>query len=334
MLDTTHRRWSSAVLTVAAGLALAGCSGAEPSTATRVDTAFELPGERVYPEGIAVDERTGAFYIGSFADGTVYRATSGADRAEVFLAAGTDGRHTANGVRVDPAGRLWVIDSTAGVSVYDIDSRRLLARFDVAGSGDRFVNDIALGADGTAYLTDSRRHRVYRITPGDLTRAMDGDGHGLLDSSFDLASALEPHDPAAYTLNGIVADPGGGYLLTVDSTGGDLYRIDLTPNSTSPITKVVLNGGELTLGDGLELRDGTLWAAHNTGDTVTRWTLSADGSTATRTAEYHDQTLDTPTTLVHDSERTLVVASQFDKGGPLGPGAPTPPFRVLALTGI
>jgi Cu-Zn family superoxide dismutase len=157
--------------------------------------------------------------------------------------------------------------------------------------------------------------------------------HGELSPAFDLASVLEPHGPDAYTLNGIVADPAGAYLLTADSTGGDLYRVALLPDPT-PIRRVDLVGGELTLGDGLDLDGTTLRAAHNTDDIVSTWTLSGNGHTATRTAEYHDDTLGAPTTLVHDGDRVLVVASQFDKGGPLGPGTPAIPFRVLAVTGL
>ncbi|MGW5387701.1 SMP-30/gluconolactonase/LRE family protein [Nocardia sp. NPDC003963] len=328
-----HRHWTTAALAAAVAIVLAGCGTADPAPATRVDTAFELPGERVYPEGIALDERGGDFFIGSYADGTVYRAATGTGRAEVFLPAGTDGRRTANGLRADPAGRLWVIDSTAGVAVYEISSRRLLARFDVTGAGERFVNDIALGPDGSAYLTDSRRHLVYRVTPAELARAVSGDGHSGLNPYLDLADALEPHDPAAYTLNGIVADPSGAYLLTVDSTGGDLYRIDLTRNPATA-QRVTLTGGDLTLADGLDLHGDTLRAAHNTADTLSSWTLSENGRTATRTAEYHDDALTTPTTLIHTTDRTLVVASQFDSGGPLGPGTPTTPFRVLSISGI
>lgn len=329
-----RRRWTTAVLAAAAGLVLAACGDtADPTPTTRIETAFELPGDRVYPEGIALDERVGDLYIGSYADGTVYRAAVDAGHAEVFLPGGTDGRRTANGLRVDPAGRLWVIDSTAGVAVYDIGTRRLLARLDVTGAGERFVNDIALGPDGSAYLTDSRRHLIYRVTPAEVTRAVAGDGHGDLHPYAELASALEPHAPTAYTLNGIVADPAGAFLLTVDSTGGDLYRIDLGPNPDR-VHRIELSGGDLALADGLDLHGDTLRAAHNTGDTLSSWKLSEGGHTAARTAEYHDETLATPTTLIQHGDHTLVVASQFDSGGPLGPGTPRTPFRVLSVTGI
>ncbi|MEJ8642646.1 hypothetical protein WKI68_17065 [Streptomyces sp. MS1.HAVA.3] len=50
----------------------------------------------------------------------------------MFLPSGTDGRRTANGLRVDPLGRLWVTDSTTGVAVYDTATGARLAHFEVA----------------------------------------------------------------------------------------------------------------------------------------------------------------------------------------------------------
>ncbi|WP_306362108.1 hypothetical protein [Nocardia sp. CC227C] len=68
-------------------------------------------------------------------------------------------------MKVDDRGRLWVTDSTAGVAAYDIATRALVASFDVPGGAPRFVNDLDSAPDGTAYLTDSIRSVVYRVTP-------------------------------------------------------------------------------------------------------------------------------------------------------------------------
>lgn len=165
-------------------------------TCARVSTAYDLPGARVYPEGIAADPRTGDIYVGSYATGAVYKATPGHRTAQVFLPPGTDGRTTANGLKVDRAGRLWVIDSTAGVAVYDLHDRKLIARFDVTGSAKSFVNDLAIASDGSAYLTDSYRGVLYRVTPRQLARAAAHGGRAELTTAYDLAGAL-PNAPAA-----------------------------------------------------------------------------------------------------------------------------------------
>ncbi|MFB8282386.1 SMP-30/gluconolactonase/LRE family protein [Nocardia colli] len=309
---------------------------AQPAPAAqsvRISTAYDLPGDGVYPEGIAADPRTGDTYVGSYATGAVYRATPGTKQAEVFLPAGADGRKTANGLRVDPAGRLWVTDSTAGVAVYDIATRALIARFEVPGPAARFVNDITITPDGTAYLTDSSRNIVYRVTAAQVADAAAHGGRAELTTAFDLAPVVAPHAADAFTLNGIVADAAGRYLLVVDMNAGELFRIALTPNATDPIRKVNLNGGNLIHGDGLELRDNTLWVVQNTDNAIARWSIGDDGTTATMDQRITDESLGLPTTSVHSNNQNLVVASQFDKGGPMGPGTPKP-FTIVAVEGI
>ncbi|KUN08668.1 superoxide dismutase [Streptomyces yokosukanensis] len=303
--------------------------GASAVTGPRVRTAFTLPDDRAYPEGIALDPRTGDAYVGSFTTGAVYRAAAGSRAAEVFLAAGTDGRTTANGLKADRAGRLWVIDHTAGIDVYDLRDRSLLARFEAPQGDQHFLNDLAITADGTAYVTDSVRPLIYRITPADLARAHGG--RAPLTAHVDLGRAVPPHGPDAYTLNGIVADPTGHRLFVVDMTGGGLYRVDAADGS---VRQVTLHGGDLVHGDGLELSHRTLWAAHNTSNTLTRWHLSPDGTEAHLSRTLTDPALQIPTTLAHTPHGLLVVRSQFDKGGPMGQGTPTTPFTVARVTGM
>ncbi|MFI0451328.1 SMP-30/gluconolactonase/LRE family protein [Actinomadura sp. 6N118] len=321
------RRFIALAVTALIAASLPAAPAAQAASRVRISTAYELPGTKVYPEGIATDPRSGSLYAGSYADGTIYRTAPGRRVAEVFLPAGADGRHTANGLKVDRAGRLWVTDSTAGVTVYDTRSRRLLARFDVPGTGARFVNDVAISPDGSAYLTDSIRAVVYRVTPRQVARG----GRATLTPHFDLNGALEPHAPDAFTLNGIVGDQRGRYLLTVDMTGGDLYRLDTVSGA---IRKVSLSGGDMFHADGMEIQHGRLWVVQNTANAVSRWRLNADGSAARLERRVADKALQFPTTLVRRHGVLYVVRSQFDKGGPLGPGVPEVPFTIAAVRGV
>lgn len=335
----------ASLLTVAIALTLGAAPAARATQATaqttraatqaqaqapdgRISTAFTLPGAKVFPEGIAADPRTGTVYVGSYTDGTIYRARSGGRTAEVFLPSGTDGRHTANGLRVDGHGRLWVTDSTAGVSVYDTRSGARLAHFEIPGSDPRFLNDLAVTPDGTAYLTDSVRAVVYRVTPDQLAA-----GSGPLLPAYDLSGMLTPSPAGSFTLNGIAADPAGRYLLTVDMTAGELYRID---PRTGAVSRVALTGGDLKTADGLDLAPGgVLRAAQNTRNALSRWQLSADGTRARLVRTITDPSLQIPTTLAQLPGRTLVVRSQFDKdGGPMpSTGAPTA-FTVASVRGL
>ncbi|MFD5621920.1 SMP-30/gluconolactonase/LRE family protein [Streptomyces yangpuensis] len=313
----------------AAGPAPATPRAAGPSGDPRISTAFSLPGAKVYPEGIAADPRSHTVYVGSYADGTVYRARPGRSEAEVFLPSGTDGRRTANGLRVDAHGRLWVTDSTTGVAVYDTATGTRLAHFEVAAEASaRFVNDLTITPDGTAYLTDSIRGVIYRVTPRQLAA-----GSGVLTEAHDLTPALRPRPAGGFSLNGITSDRSGRYLLTVDMPTGDLYRVDLR---TGAVRRVTLTGGDMKAADGLDLApDGTLRVAHNTTNTLTRWQLGADGTCARLTRTITDPSLQIPTTLARVPGRTLVVRSQFDKGGPMNPGSGTPTtFTVASVRGL
>ncbi len=337
ILTTTLAPAVTAASATAMAMAVTLTLGAAPAQAhapagdARISTAFALPGGKVYPEGIAADPRTHTVYVGSYADGTVYRARPGRPEAEVFLPAGTDGRHTANGLRVDALGRLWVTDSTTGVAVYDTTSGSRLAHFEVArgaGAPAHFVNDLTLTPDGTAYLTDSVRGVIYRVSPEQLAA-----GSGTLTEAYDLSAALRPRPAGGFSLNGIVADRAGRYLLAVDMPEGDLYRVDLR---TGAVRRVDLGGDDLKAADGLDLSpDGTLRVAHNATNTLTRWHVCADGTRARLTRTITDPSLQIPTTLAHTPGRTLVVRSQFDKGGPMSPGSGTPTtFTVAAVRGL
>ena len=47
--------------------------------------AFALPDGGGFPEGVAYDEATGDFYVGSTVDGTIYRGNVRTGTVEVFL---------------------------------------------------------------------------------------------------------------------------------------------------------------------------------------------------------------------------------------------------------
>ncbi|MFG2493549.1 SMP-30/gluconolactonase/LRE family protein [Streptomyces caniferus] len=339
----TRRALASAALALTAVALPAAAASARPADVSpaahaaarrephaRVCTAFDLPGDRIYPEGIAADPRTGEIYVGSYETGAVYKATPGHRAARIFLPSGTDGRTTANGLKVDRAGRLWVTDSTAGVAVYDLHDRKLIARFDVPGRVKPFVNDLAIAPDGSAYVTDSNRGVLYRVTPGQLARAAAHGGRAELTTAYDLTHVLPSIPAGSPGLNGIVVDPSGRYLLTVNTTAGTLYRVDL---ASGAVRHVTLRGGGVLHGDGLDMRGNTLWVVHNTTNAISRWKVGDDGRSARRGRSITDPSLQVPTTMVHSGGRLFVVRSQFDKGGPMGPGTPQP-FTVAEVDGI
>src|SRR5688572_17332202 len=75
---------------------------------------YILPGETVFPEGVAFDQRTGFFYVSSTTDGTIFRGELSEEMTSVFLPGGQDGRTTAVGLKVDDQGRLFIAGGGTG----------------------------------------------------------------------------------------------------------------------------------------------------------------------------------------------------------------------------
>jgi DNA-binding beta-propeller fold protein YncE len=275
----------------------------------------------VYPEGIAADNESGAFYVSSFSDGSIFRGDVTEEDVKPFLAGGQDGRTQAIGLKLDDEGRLYIAGGFTGkVFIYDTASKELVSSFDAPNAG--FLNDLAINPQtGDTYITDSFVPTLWRISGGQLKP--------WLDLS---------HTPIRYregfNLNGIVSTPDGRYLLTVQSNTGKLYRID---TQTEQVTPVDLGGAKLTNGDGLVLTGNTLYVIRNQGF-ITKISLGnnfksgevvEDNITVPSPTDEVDG--DFPTTGALVSGRLLVVNSQFDEGGPAGGAGPERPFTVSAM---
>jgi hypothetical protein len=103
-----------------------GTNGGGETTETAASVGrYVLPGEAVYPEGIAYDPKTGDFYVGSTTDGTIFKQNAGLDEgeAEVLLEPGGDGRDTAVGTKVDDRQRLFIAGGDTGPSWSTMSSR-------------------------------------------------------------------------------------------------------------------------------------------------------------------------------------------------------------------
>ncbi|HET8770822.1 MAG TPA: hypothetical protein VFM71_07560 [Gemmatimonadaceae bacterium] len=70
---------------------------------------------------------------------------------------------------------LWAADAE-GVHGFDRTTGAHLVFHDFTSLEPSFLNDIALGADGALYVTDTGRGRIYRIANGEVTVAIEGGG--------------------------------------------------------------------------------------------------------------------------------------------------------------
>ena len=298
---------------VTSAVLIASCSGADEPA------ALTLPGEAVFPEGVAVDEQTGAVYAGSARDGAVYRATSTSAPFEPFLPPGGDGRTEATGVKVGPGRRLFVAGRRTGhVFAYDLASGRLIARRTAPGTGRTLVNDLTF-TGGAGYVTDSYRPLVYRLPVDGETGEI-----GELEPWLDLRGTLVPSG-SGFGLNGISASDDGRHLLSVHFDTGRLFRIDVR---TREVREVDLGGDLLRTGDGLLLEGRTLLAVREQPGDVVPVRLSPDLLSGELGQPFGgDAGLRLPTTLAHLDGTVLVVESQLDRE----PDQVQLPFRVVPL---
>ncbi|MBY4382528.1 superoxide dismutase [Rhodococcus sp. 05-2256-B2] len=285
---------------------------------------YNLPGTGVFPEGITAADDT--FYVTSTSDGAVFRGTVGSPDVSVFLPGGADGRTGAAGIDVtdddDRPDYLVIAGGATGkVWVYDANSGDLVATFtNGLGTDATFLNDVAIADNGDAFVTDSRSPALYRI-PFDQIVAGTQDAPMETFVNFDGSPFVYGE---GFNANGIVENDDESALIVVQSSTGNLYRIDKT---SKEVTQVDLGGATLMNGDGMEMDDDTLYVVRNRDGLISKVDLNDDGRRGSVTGEITDPSFAYPTTVAAVDDRLLVVNSQFDKRG----GEPVEPFTVSSV---
>jgi hypothetical protein len=248
-------------------------------------TAFELDDRSLVPEGIAYDAPSRTFFIGSMQRKVLQISEMGV--VSGFAGADLD---AVLGLAVDAPRRILYVVSTSALTTegqkrrrnaviaFDIDSRRLLHRYDVPAAQQ--LNDVAVAMGGRVFASDSASGAVYEIAvkgPGPTREVLPA---GRLGGS-----------------NGLAASPSGAKLYVAHSTG--LAIIDL---ASGAMKRVANNTREnVSAIDGLYQWQGQLIGVQNvtTPGRVILVTLSPDGETIQRVTtmlSHHHNALAEPTT--------------------------------------
>jgi outer membrane protein assembly factor BamB len=273
----------------------------------------------IFPEGVAV--RGDTFFVGSTTDGTIYRGDVREPTATPFLLAGNaEGRTSAVGMKVDGRTLLVAGGATGQVFAYDIRSGELTGHWSVADPTDAanptFLNDLAVDRRGNVYVTDSNRPVLYRIDARDRRT----DGVQPLPTFVDFTGTALQYQPG-FNVNGLVVSPDDRYVVVAQTNTGMLFRVGVRDRSVTPVDL----GGQLVHGDGLLLRNRTLYAVDNAATPfVARIELErgfTEGEVVSRTA---DPSFRVATTMASVGRSLLVVNSQF---GATDPG----PFTVSRI---
>lgn len=263
------------------------------------------------PEGIATGHGPYA-YVGSLADGDVYRADLRTGKGEVI----SQGPGTPTvGLKVDRAGRIFAAGGGAGdARVIDVRTGRILATYPLS-TGTTFINDVVL-TKGAAWFTDSAAPEpaLYRLRLGKGLPS----GAERVPLTGDLTyGATGPN------ANGIVQTPDRKSLLIVQSNSGKLFRVD----PRTGVTRTVNLGGEsLPNGDGMLLRGNTLYVVQNRVNAVAVLRVNDAGTSARLVRRITDPRFDVPTTVAAFKGRLYLPNARFTTTP-----TPTTPYNVVAI---
>ena len=204
---------------------------AAPSTVT-------LPGQQAYPESVT-STSDGTLYVGSFASGGVARVQPGQSQAEPWIKPAAFNTRSILGVLADERSKtLWVCSndlSVAGVPGPSSVKGSALKGFDLAtGQGKlsaqlpgpkTLCNDIAVGSDGSVYVTNTAAPQILRLRPG--------------SQQLEVWATDPAFTPPAKGggLDGLSFGPDGN--LYVDTfTKAELFRVEVKDGRAGTITKL------------------------------------------------------------------------------------------------
>ncbi|MCG3193650.1 MAG: hypothetical protein DIJKHBIC_02904 [Thermoanaerobaculia bacterium] len=270
---------------------------------------FLLRDASLIPEGIAYDAVGRRFYVGSIARRKIVAVDSHGRSRD--LSRRQDGLDSVLGIRVDQARRaLFAVATNAdsrppqsplrnAVVRYDLRTGRLTDKWSIPEAVQ--LNDVAVAADGTLYVTDSGGGSVFRRKGN--------------DSAFRRLG-----EPGAFrAANGITATPAGVVYVAV---GTGLMRVE---PATGRAERVLQGGDTVTGGiDGLYWHDGDLVGIQNGPNPgrVVRIGLVDSGSRVaglTVLQSHHHPAFDIPTTGAIVGDEIFVIAnSHVDRLRPDG----------------
>ena len=244
----------------------------------RSTVAFTLPMGALLPGDLAWDAAGKVFYVASLRQRKIVRVTPGASGAPAlaadFAGSGAEPLDAVEGVKVDAARRrLWAVTAAdpamegarpedAGRSqlvAFDLSTGAVAGRFTPATRPPHQFGGLAVGGDGSIWVTDTITGEVFVLRKG--------------------ASELAVVAPAGTFIapKGIAVSPDGTRVWVADLARG-VYRLDPATGSPSLLDQPP---GPWPAGvDGLVLHRNALVGVEGTVSfgRVVRWTLEPDGN--------------------------------------------------------
>lgn len=275
------------------------------------DDAIVLNRPAFSPEGVEYDPINGRFLVGSLTEGSIFAIGDDGTVTPFIEDADIKG---SIGIQVDAdRNRLLVTNSDPApfsnpeaqgsimLGIYDLSSGERLNMVDlnaIAPEGRHVVNDVAVDADGNAYVTDSFSPVIYKV---------DYEGVASIFVQDDRLSN------EMLGLNGIAYHPDG-YLIASVTGAGKLYKIPL--DNPEGLTEVMLE--QPIGGDGLTFSpDGSSLYIVG-GDTQSVYSLTSDDDWQSATVAGTYQASNMITTVTVKDDMPYVLYTSFDPAAPEG----------------
>jgi sugar lactone lactonase YvrE len=172
------------------GIALSACSSpastGQPSTASSGPAATEAPAAITSgwtvtegvdaPESVYIDAPSGSIFVSIIGgmpgdrdgNGRIMKLTPD---GKVVSAAWVTGLNAPKGLR-SYKGTLWTADIDEVVGI-DIATGRVASKLKIDGA--QFLNDVAVGDDGTVYVSDTMLSKIYAVKDGKAAVFAEGD---------------------------------------------------------------------------------------------------------------------------------------------------------------
>ena len=194
-----------------------------------------IPGDRPFPESVT-STSDGTLYVGSIAKHLVFKVAPGAAVAAPWIRPGANGLQAVVGVFADErAGTLWVCSSSppeqggpSALKSFDLKTGKSKGSFPFPGAKS-FCNDIAVGPDGTTYVTDTNNPHILRLKPGGAALEV-----WATDSRFDSLDGIAFGDATTLYVNTVRS----GHLFRIhvgrDGAAGQVTQLALSAKLDGP----------------------------------------------------------------------------------------------------
>ncbi|SNC59836.1 Sugar lactone lactonase YvrE [Hymenobacter gelipurpurascens] len=256
--STRSRALLLSVLSVGLLFSAASCSDDDDNDAApSLPETVAFTQANLFPEGVQYDAKNTRYYVSSQTAGTVGQVKDDgtysvfAENAALVSSIGMnldEGRSRLLVAVSDPGYNTQrtsaaTLRKLARLAIFNSDNGQLISTTDLGGlrpTQNHFANDIAVDAQGNAYVTDSFSPIIYKV-----------DAQGVASIFLENAQLAAP--AGMFGLNGIVYHPDG-YLLVAKSDEGALFKVPIS--NPASFTKVSISQ-DLKGADGMLLQDNT-----------------------------------------------------------------------------